>query len=53
MQLFETKNPKIIGPSYFKSLKDFMVFMKKPTMNWQSYGWLFDFFKKIKTMVIY
>jgi len=50
--LKQNQNPKIIDPSYFKSLIDLMVFMRKPIVNWQSYGWLFDFFKKIKTMVI-
>ncbi len=47
MQLFETKSKsKIIGPSYFKSFKDLMAFIRKPIVNWQSYGWLFDFFQK-------
>jgi len=36
----------LIGPNYFKPLKELAVFMKEPAMNWWLYGQLFEFLKQ-------
>jgi hypothetical protein len=33
---------ELLGPGYFKSLKEHMVFMKELAMNWWIYGWLLE-----------
>jgi hypothetical protein len=42
----QNQNQRTVSPSYFKPLREPMVFMKKPAINWWVYGWLFDCFSK-------
>ncbi len=47
----ENKNPRIVSFSYFKSLKELIVFLKEPAKNQRFSDQVFDFSCFLRTMV--